>query len=1161
MNRLKLKFRLEKLLEEKNNSFKRKYYILSETSAQNITNDKDKKSEFVSYLKTLVETNARFPDESALVDFYSQQLHASRKNSMIQSLKETLDLKYNRRHTHTVTDLINEEFQKIDVFNSKINKKLYLTMLEGMNKRISILNENDSGAKDAEAMFDDVNEPSQGELDQIEAEDDFTMPDELPEDSGKTVDKIAQIFSSVSGKDPRKVSKKELASMLGYTGLGKYSPTEKTYKLSGWEKLERDIVRKMDPYKNTGISVIAKRKWWIIKSIETCLMLEKQANKAFGTPEDVKSKFNIEDKEQMTAVQSVAKSRRRSGSSLSDAEGRMIMDDLHEELTKGNYDLESSSISENKLMALLVNSARFRGGSAKQFASDLEIMYPLTDQRADFEKVPMQSDEERQSTQQDTKDYFKRKEDETREVYGDEIDPETGEPLYADEEQIRNINMQKREEQDIIKKEEIIKDMSKANYLNFTAKEAAEHMSKISDDLKRLGELESKTNDKVNPEIFSEFKKDLQGNIVADISAIPDVIPAQDLTDEEKKEVEEIIERLAAVDIIRMINDNEREEIYQELVDKSVTVDEFIAYNKKFDLDNPDKPMTWEDIKRASAGEFTGSAGSRQYGVKAWIKSVFFNFSPSDKSDIYSYIAERWYERLKQLDLVDDQAFAIKSDKVSPGDPSKDKAVSRKFLDAAEASGKYKRSEKLVDISNMLELVSKYTSPKYVKRYFDEKREDNLPQSVSEKLYQIQAFASSIEEYDTLVKRLETEDPDTMAFAIMESMFNDKSGFRMFATGLMKEYYNNNVWPKTEIALAQAVKKYFEKNYPMAGIAKSLAADAGASEVRPEEGKNLFNKIIYVAMERTGIKTSGKGVPNVGDSVEERKEYLRGNLDSRGDFAKSVADYNIKYQSGKRPISGKYGSIFDKDDVEDLIEDIFNINTGIIGKVSAQLKRLNATSASEIITWIGAYPEAKLDQAIVLGMALADFYRREDISPMMTFPIIEIGKDTAKSVADYKKKYGKQLTSSDFVEWLDDYLGIEPVDLKAKGSKNPAGKSFQWEFKMYLQEIMTNYLNEEKRFDIENSFRPLTVKKSTWETSNKRLLKKFKFDKTKFLEQFIVEIIKYNRETPAQLEIRFKNKTVAVLIHASSADITEIELDAAQDVDKIKKDVMYYYAK
>ena len=67
--------------------------------------------------------------------------------------------------------------------------------------------------------------------------------------------------------------------------------------------------------------------------------------------------------------------------------------------------------------------------------------------------------------------------------------------------------------------------------------------------------------------------------------------------------MEELIEKLAAVDVVKMINDSEREQIYQDLVDKSVTVDEFIAYNKKFGLDNPDKPMTYEDIKRASVPE------------------------------------------------------------------------------------------------------------------------------------------------------------------------------------------------------------------------------------------------------------------------------------------------------------------------------------------------------------------------------------------------------------------------------------------------------------------------------------------------------------------------------------------------------------------------------
>ena len=119
---------------------------------------------------------------------------------------------------------------------------------------------------------------------------------------------------------------------------------------------------------------------------------------------------------------------------------------------------------------------------------------------------------------------------------------------------------------------------------------------------------------------------------------------------------------------------------------------------------------------------------------------------------------------------------------------------------------------------------------------------------------------------------LEAEDPDTMAFAIMESMFNDKSGFRYYATGLKKEYYNTVVWPQTEISLAQAVKAYFKRYYPAAGIAKSLGAKEGADMVKPNEGKDLFNKLIYVAMERTGIKT-GWGMQNKHPSMVDLSEW------------------------------------------------------------------------------------------------------------------------------------------------------------------------------------------------------------------------------------------------------------------------------------------------
>ena len=1049
---------IKKLLEYKSNSYKRKYFILSSLFSSDVLNSERLSEEFNCYINSLNYSNGMHPDESDLINFYQECLqysNTSRKliESKVRFIKKYNDLR-NPKNKKDINSLINESLDSINFSNKHINKKLSSLLKESIKYKKSILVESEFASN-----FIDANEkdeaPSDQDLQDIELSDleSDAQSKENFEDENKNSsfkDKIINIFGPITGGlDPAKMNKQKMARIWDFGSQEMYKPGQKGPVRDPFTEYELFIGKKLDTFtrfEDSGLSTLAQRKVWIATTIDFCLKMQKQAGYLLG--------ISSEDKARLSkGLDSAAKSdikkamqgqsgQRGFGKTLTDQEIRNIYNSLHEYLIKGQYDPENSTITEAGLFKILGRASAGRSDRISDFKETLEFMYPLTDTRAEFDKVSRMSDEELQKLRQQNIEFDKRLEDDDN-VYGDEIDPETGEPLYADEDQIQKINRQKSEEKRVIKKQEIIQNMSKSNYFNMTSNEAVQYLKELDEDLKRLGALYDKTIDKTNPEVFSEIQTDNQGNILPDISAIPDVIYAEGLSDEEQKEMEVLIEKLAAVDIVKMINDSEREQIYQELVEKSVSVDEFIAYNKRFGLDNADKPMSWEDIKRASAGEFTGSAGARQYGVKAWIKSVFFNFSPSEKAEIYSFLAEKWYDRLKVLDLIDDQAFTIKTDKVNPNDPSKDKAIPRKVLDAAEAAGKYKRSNKLIDISNMLELVSKYTSPRYVKRYFDEKRDDNLPQSVKEKLYQIQTFAESEKEYDALVKRLETEDPDTMAFAIMESMFNDKSGFRYYATGLKKEYYNTVIWPQTELSLAQAVKAYFKRYHPSAGIARSLAANEGADMVKANEGKDLFNKLIYVAMERTGIKTSGKGVPNIGDSVEERKDYLRGKLDSRGDFEKAVAAYNTKYQQGKSPLKGKNGGVFGADDVEDIISDMFSSN-GIIGKASADLKRLSSTSVGEFIAWVDAYPEAKLDQAVVLGMGLSDFDRREDADAMLTLPIEKIGKDTVKALKDYKKKYGKsQLLSSDFVEFLDDYLGMEPIDLKSKGSANPGGKNFQ----------------------------------------------------------------------------------------------------------------------
>ena len=81
-------------------------------------------------------------------------------------------------------------------------------------------------------------------------------------------------------------------------------------------------------------------------------------------------------------------------------------------------------------------------------------------------------------------------------------------------------------------------------------------------------------------DIFKEFETDSAGNILPDIEAIPDIIPAEGLTDAEKKEMEDIIVRLGQKQKITIINLDRRGEIYDELCDKAVSVDEFISFRK-----------------------------------------------------------------------------------------------------------------------------------------------------------------------------------------------------------------------------------------------------------------------------------------------------------------------------------------------------------------------------------------------------------------------------------------------------------------------------------------------------------------------------------------------------------------------------------------------------
>ena len=74
------------------------------------------------------------------------------------------------------------------------------------------------------------------------------------------------------------------------------------------------------------------------------------------------------------------------------------------------------------------------------------------------------------------------------------------------------------------------------------------------------------------------------------------------------------------------------------------------------------------------------------------------------------------------------------------GKAKDEKIIPYNVLKDLEAKGKYKRSDKLNSITDMLELVNTYTTnPKYVKIFFDYNRDDNLDIAVTEKIESIKS--------------------------------------------------------------------------------------------------------------------------------------------------------------------------------------------------------------------------------------------------------------------------------------------------------------------------------------------------------------------------------------------------------------------------------------
>ena len=117
---------------------------------------------------------------------------------------------------------------------------------------------------------------------------------------------------------------------------------------------------------------------------------------------------------------------------------------------------------------------------------------------------------------------------------------------------------------------------------------------------------------------------------------------------------------------------------------------------------------------------------------------------------------------------------------------------------------------------------------------------------------------------------------------------------------------------------------------------------------------------------------------------------------------------------------------------------------------------------------------------------------------------------------------------------------------------------------MILQSLMESYLNNNIKYVYpvsKDDGVPLTPAKKEWVVFEKTLKRVFEFETRKQKEAFVLEILKYDRDADAVVEMRVKKEKVAIIIHAVSPSISEIEVETKAEIDKIRKDVVYYYAK
>jgi len=611
----KLMKRVSKLLENKSNKFKRKYFLLSTLANTDARKSKHIVSEAECYANVLIETNGEKPSEEFLIKLNEDALRFSNKKNItrrIQTIKNYNDM-LNSTNRSLKESIIEEELTSITSNDYKLNEKLVETLFESIEKKICLLIESDeenevNSFEELEKIIDDQ-EKGFEDLD----EEDFEQEDDV-DDSGVNQIQDMEAFKS----DPKKISLKKMG-----IERDKYVPGERKARLTALEKVGKQAIARIQ-----GLSNIAKRKFDIIRQIHFYLNVQQKLNLA---------KIQGQGKADLTQSKERFSSR---PSGLTDDEVNVLRDRLDNILRRHenfeNLNLEDDTISERELVTILFKSAGDKYEDAKDYLMYLNRQMPL-----DGDDKPQLEDdkdfsEEYQKTVSDL-DTLKATED------SEDFDSD----YVSAEEAARQAQLSAEER----KKENelpVPEEMSAEQAFGMLGQsfgsydKVKQSLSKISPEIARM----------VDDSEFTLY------DLEEELAKIQDTIDP-----EEFEELESLINAINSNETIniKILPPKSKADIRSELYDTAATPEDFAYFVSKF-VDT-DKPLTLRDlgalVSHGEQGVASDANAVRQALTKNWFRAMFFSFDDEKKANIYATLADKWFYALELSDLFKDDVIKI----------------------------------------------------------------------------------------------------------------------------------------------------------------------------------------------------------------------------------------------------------------------------------------------------------------------------------------------------------------------------------------------------------------------------------------------------------------------------------------------------------------------